>query len=326
MAARFSPQDVVMEPEAKRRLGPHVQRRGDGFTEAESMGLLQLVRSHWREGWDVVAQLHNQQFAKHNRSADSLKKKFSRLYRSSVPPRGAKNHQAITFAHVVHKEMVEGVPPAPGMAVPSVDGESVDAGDAAFQPPQSDERMQDGATESEHSWVDTASEVPAGDTMTAPSPSSAPIATPAVTASPAAIAAAVAAAAPRPRVRAPRSQSVEWQSAANAFPLDASPLPTDDLLTSVLKVILRSQYQRDLDREEERTRRDEERQRRREEAEQRRQEEERRRDEEREERRRRSEERTEERAENRRRHEQFMQMMMMLVGKNGANEQRDTEC
>ncbi|KAJ8575015.1 hypothetical protein ON010_g4203 [Phytophthora cinnamomi] len=111
--------------------------------------------------------------------------------------------------------------------------------------------------------------------------------------------------------------------------IDDSELEEDgaaDLLTSVLKVILRSQYQRDLDREEERARRDEERQRRREEDEQRRQEEERRRDEEREERRRRSEERAEERAENRRRHEQFMQMMMMLVGKNGASEQRDTDC
>ncbi|EGZ28688.1 hypothetical protein PHYSODRAFT_475220 [Phytophthora sojae] len=293
-----------MELEAKRRLGPHVQRRGDGFTEAESMGLLQLVRSHWREGWDMIAQLHNQQFAKHNRSADSLKKKFSRLYRSTVPPRGAKNHQAISFAHVVHKEMIEGVPPAPGMTVPS--------------------RAQDGATESEHSWVDTASEVPTAAAITASSPGPA---TPVVTASSAALAAAVAAAVPRPRVRAPRPQSVEWQSAAASFPPEATPLPTDDLLTSVLKVILRSQYQRDLDREEERVRRDEERQRRREEAEQRRQEEERRRDEEREERRRRGEERVEERAENRRRHEQFMQMMMMLVGKNGAaNEQRDTEC
>ncbi|KAG6610349.1 uncharacterized protein IUM83_00923 [Phytophthora cinnamomi] len=308
MAARFSPQDVALEPEGKRRLGPHVQRRGDGFTEAESMGLLQLVRSHWREGWEMIAQLHNQQFAKHNRSADSLKKKFSRLYRSTVPPRGAKNYQAITFAHVVHKEMIEGVPPAPGAVVPGVDGEQMEA---AFQPPQPDERVQDGATESEHSWVDTASEVaPTAAAMAASSPGPASLA-----ASPAAVAAAVAAAAPRPRVRAPRS---EWQNPAAAFPPEATPLPTDDLLTSVLKVILRSQYQRDLDREEERARRDEERQRRREEDEQRRQEEERRRDEEREERRRRSEERAEERAENRRRHEQFMQMMMMLVGKNGC--------
>lgn len=204
-----------MELEAKRRLGPHVQRRGDGFTEAESMGLLQLVRSHWREGWDMIAQLHNQQFAKHNRSADSLKKKFSRLYRSTVPPRGSKNHQAISFAHVVHKEMIEGVPPAPGMTVPSVEGEAVEAGDVAFQPPQPDERAQDGATESEHSWVDTASEVPTAAAITASSPGPA---TPVVTASSAALAAAVAAAVPRPRVRAPRPQSVEWQSAAASFP------------------------------------------------------------------------------------------------------------
>ncbi|RAW43697.1 hypothetical protein PC110_g170 [Phytophthora cactorum] len=259
MAARFSPQDV-METEVKRRHGAHVQRRGDGFTEAESMGMLQLVRSRWREGWDVIAQLHNAQFAKHNRSADSLKKKFSRLYRSNIPPRGAKNHQAITFAHVVHKEMIEGVPPAPGTAVPSVDGET-------------------------------------------PAPG---------------------ASAPRPRARVPR-QMTEWQSPA-IFPPDATPLPTDDLLTSVLKVILRSQYQRDLDREEERQRRDEERQRRREEAEQRRQEEDRRRDEQRDEQRRRNEERTEDRAENRRRHEQFMQMMTLLVGKNSAPQPRDTEC
>ncbi|KAF1777199.1 hypothetical protein GQ600_27718 [Phytophthora cactorum] len=272
MAARFSPQDVM-----------ETERRGDGFTEAESMGMLQLVRSRWREGWDVIAQLHNAQFAKHNRSADSLKKKFSRLYRSNIPPRGAKNHQAITFA--------------------IVDGETpVESSEASFQ--QGDERTQDGAAETEHNWVDTATEVPAAATS---SPAAAP-----------------GASAPRPRARVPR-QMTEWQSPA-IFPPDATPLPTDDLLTSVLKVILRSQYQRDLDREEERQRRDEERQRRREEAEQRRQEEDRRRDEQRDEQRRRNEERTEERAENRRRHEQFMQMMTLLVGKNSAPQPRDTEC
>ncbi|ETI43476.1 hypothetical protein F441_11491 [Phytophthora nicotianae CJ01A1] len=313
MAARFSPQEV-METEVKRRLGAHVQRRGDGFTEAESMGMLQLVRSRWREGWDVIAQLHNAQFAKHNRSADSLKKKFSRLYRSNIPPRGAKNHQAITFAHIVHKEMIEGVPAAPGTAVSSVDGETpVESSEASFQPPQGEERTQEGAAETEHNWVDTA-EVPAAATS-----SPAAVSVPATVATP-----PTAASAPRPRARVPR-QTTEWQSPA-VFPPDATPLPTDDLLTSVLKVILRSQYQRDLDREEERQRRDEERQRRREEAEQRRQEEDRRRDEEREERRRRSEERAEERAENRRRHEQFMQMMTVLVGKNSAPQQRDTEC
>ncbi|KAL4095578.1 hypothetical protein PRIC1_008952 [Phytophthora ramorum] len=321
MAARFSPPDAMESSEVKRRVGLHVQRRGDGFTEAESMGLLQLVRARWREGWDVVAQLHNQQFSKHNRSADSLKKKFSRLYRSSIPPRGAKNHQAITFAHVVHKEMIEGVPPAPG-AVPSVDGDQMEPNETSFQPPQSEERGQDGATESEHSWVDTASEVAATTpTITASSPAAAPVAAPG-----SAPAAASPAPAQRARARTPPRQSPEWQNPAAIFPPEATPAPSDDLLTSVLKVVLRSQYQRDLDREEERTRRDEERQRRREETEQRRQEEDRRRDEEREARRRRNEERAEERAENRRRHEQFMQMMMMLVGKNGAAQQRDSEC
>ncbi|KAG3121570.1 hypothetical protein PI125_g155 [Phytophthora idaei] len=313
MAARFSPQDVI-ETEVKRRHGAHVQRRGDGFTEAESMGMLQLARSRWREGWDVIAQLHNAQFAKHNRSADSLKKKFSRLYRSNIPPRGAKNHQAITFAHVVHKEMIEGVPPAPGTAVSSVDGETpVESSEASFQ--QGDERTQDGAAEMEHNWVDTATEVPAAATS---SPAAVSVPTAAVATQ------APGASAPRPHARVPR-QLTEWQSPA-IFPPDATPLPTDDLLTSVLKVILRSQYQRDLDREEERQRRDEERQRRREEAEQRRQEEDRRRDEQRDEQRRRNEERTEERAENRRRHEQYMQMMTLLVGKNSAPQPRDTEC
>jgi hypothetical protein len=327
MAARFPPQDGAMETEAKRRIGPHVQRRGDGFTEAESMGLLQLVRARWREGWDVIAQLHNTQNAKHNRSADSLKKKFSRLYRCNIPPRGTKNHQAITFAHIVHKEMVEGVPPAPGSTVTSVDGDKGELTEApAFEPPHTDDRVQDGATESEHSWVDTTAEVvpalAASTTITTAAP--APVPVPAV---PAAIAAAnlTPPAASRARARAPR-QTLEWQNPATIFPPEATPLPTDDLVTSVLKVILRSQYQRDLDREEERMRRDEERRRRREEAEQRRLEEDRRRDEEREERRRRNEERAEERAENRRRHEQFMQMMMLLVGKTGGAQQRDSEC
>ncbi|KAL3666578.1 hypothetical protein V7S43_008205 [Phytophthora oleae] len=309
-----------METEVKRRLGPHVQRRGDGFTEAESMGLLQLVRARWRDGWDVVAQLHNAQFAKHSRSADSLKKKFSRLYRANIPPRGAKNHQAITFAHVVHKEMLEGVPPAPGAIVPGIESATpVDSSEASFQPPPADDRVQDGTTESEHSWVDTAAEVPPGATtatVATASPSAVPIPAPVATPPPAAT---------RPRARG-SLPTTDWQNPATVFPPEATPLPTDDLLTSVLKVVLRSQYQRDLDREEERQRRDEERQRRREEVEQRRQEEEHRRDEEREERRHRNEERTEERAENRRRHEQFMQMMMLLVGKNGSPQPRDTEC
>ncbi|KAG1700316.1 hypothetical protein DVH05_012117 [Phytophthora capsici] len=316
MAARFSPQDVL-ETEVKRRLGPHVQRRGDGFTEAESMGLLQLVRARWRDGWDVIAQLHNAQFAKHNRSADSLKKKFSRLYRANIPPRGAKNHQAITFAHVVHKEMVEGVPPAPGSVIPGVDSATpVDSSEASFQPTPADDR--DGA-ESEHGWEDTAAEVP-----------SAVATTTVATAAPSAVPIPASVATPPPAVTRPLARAspptTDWQNPAAVFPPEATPLPTDDLLTSVLKVVLRSQYQRDLDREEERQRRDEERQRRREEAEQRRQEEERRRDEEREERRHRNEERAEERAENRRRHEQFMQMMMLLVGKNGSPQPRDTEC
>ncbi|CAI5729396.1 unnamed protein product [Peronospora destructor] len=312
MAARFSPPDV-METEAKRRLGPHVQRRGDGFAEAESIGMLQLVRTHWREGWDVIAQLHNQQFSKHNRSADSLKKKFSRLYRANVPVHGTKNHQAITFAHVVHKEMVEGVP----SATPSVDDEQTEQSEKSFQAPQGDERERDGgATESEHSWVATPSEMlsstAATDLVTIPTAGS--VAAPSAAAAPR----------PRPRVRPPR-QMPEWHNSAAIFPPEATPLPSDDLLTSVLKVILRSQYQRDLDREEERIRREEERQRRRKEDEQRRQEEEHRRNEEREEWRRRNEERAEERDENRRRHEQFMQMMMLLVGEKDTAEECNTE-
>ncbi|CAH0477079.1 unnamed protein product [Peronospora belbahrii] len=311
MAVRFFPPGE-MENEVKRRLGPHVQRRGDGFTEAESMGMLQLVRTHWREGWDVIAQLHNQQFSKHNRSADSLKKKFSRLYRSNVPVRGAKNHQAITFAHVVHKEMTEGMPLSHGAVAPSVDEEQ---SENSFQPPQGDEREQDGgATESEHSWVETPSDVLASTTSAGlvTTPIAGSVVTPST-------------AAPRPRLRLPR-QTPEWQNPAVIFPPEATPLPNDDLLTSVLKVILRSQYQRDLDREEERARREEERQRRREEEEQRRQEDDHRRNEEREEWRRRSEERAEEREENRRRHEQFMQMMVLLVGKNDTTQERDPEC
>lgn len=292
-----------METEVKRRLGAHMQRRGDGFTEAESMGLLQLVRCHWREGWDVVAQLHNAQFAKHNRSADSLKKKFSRLYRSNIPPPGAKNHQAISFAHVVHKEMIEGVPPPRST---TIEGETPGgSSEASLQPPHDDVRGRDGVTESENNWENLAAE----DTATSTS-------TKAAGATPPAAAIAV----PRPR-----RQAMDWQHSTAAFSQDATPSPNDDLLTSVLKVILRSQYQRDLDREEEVQRREEERQRRREETEQRRQEEERRRDEEREERRRCREERAEERAENRHRHEQFMQMMMLLVGKDVSSQQQDSE-
>ncbi|CEG44156.1 uncharacterized protein PHALS_14414 [Plasmopara halstedii] len=293
MAGRLTHQDVL-ETEVKRRLGAHIQRRGDGFTEAESMGLLQIVRSHWREGWDVVAQLHNAQFAKHNRSADSLKKKFSRLYRSNIPPRGAKNNQAITFAHVVHKEMIEGVPLT--LTTTINDETPVESSEAMLQPLHSDDHRQELTNEADkrENGEDKATS----------------FATKAGSDVPAAV--------PRPRQR---RQSTDWQHST----VDTTPLPSDDLLTSVLKVILRSQYQRDLDRDEDLRRREEERQRRREETEQRRREEERRRDEEREERRRRSEERAEERAENRHRHEQFMQMMMLLMGKDGSRQLQDSE-
>ncbi|RLN37048.1 hypothetical protein BBJ28_00018554 [Nothophytophthora sp. Chile5] len=269
----------------KRIQAPHVQRRGDGFTEFEATGLLQLVRVRWRDGWDMLTQLHNQQHPGHNRSAESLKKKYSRLYRAKLPPRGAKNHAVVALAHTVHKEMLEG-------SIPEASEGGEDEGEendevTVFLPPQAEERSHDGVTEAETHWLEAVPPPP-----------------PAVAA--------------RPRV--PR-HNVEWQTAA---PAAAAP-PAEELLASVLKAILHSQHQRDLDREEERTRREEEREHRKEKAEQRRQEEERRRADEREERRRRGEERAEERAESRRQHDQFMQTMLVLMAKVVPGQQQDRQ-
>ncbi|KAG7402157.1 hypothetical protein PHYBOEH_005720 [Phytophthora boehmeriae] len=293
MAQRFP------EASAKKRLNtPFVQRRGDGFTEFEAMGMVQLVRTRWREGWDVIAQLHNDQHPGHSRSGDSLKKKFSRLYRANVPPRGAKNHSVILLAHQVHREMIDGVTITPEEAAAAEaeveEDEKQQEQDGAFQTEE--------APESEHSWEEAAPEVAAE--------------SPSMSASAPAVASALPApvsAVPRPRP----AQRPDWKvrdvpvAPAISTTLEA----TDDLLTSVLKVILTSQQQRDLDREEDRLRWEEERKNRKKEMEQWRQEMERRRAEDR-----------EERAESRRRHEEMMQMMMALVGKNATGQQRNEEC
>lgn len=303
MAQRFQ-----QETPPKKRNMPFVQRRGDGFTEFEAMGMVQLVRTRWREGWDVIAQLHNQQHPGHNRTGDSLKKKFSRLYRASVPQRGAKNHSVILLAHQVHREMIDGVTITPEEA----------AAEQEQQPEayQTEERAASIATESEHSWVDvpdTAATEPAA--LAPPAVSS-----PATSASAAATAAKMAA----PITVAPRSRFArrsEWQNQVTRINTEAAgaALPstsasTEELLTSVLKVILQSQHQRDLDREEERVRREEEREQRKKEMDLWRQEMERRRAEDR-----------EERLEGRRRHEQLMQMMTMLAGKGSSAAHQDSE-
>ncbi|RLN69745.1 hypothetical protein BBP00_00000164 [Phytophthora kernoviae] len=302
--------DTVEVLSKKRFNAPFVQRRGDGFTEFEAMGMVQLVRTRWREGWDVIAQLHNDQHPGHSRSGDSLKKKFSRLYRANVPPRGAKNHSVVMLAHQVHREMIDGVtitPEEAAAAEAEADAEAdaeAEAEEAEKQEDQDESFQTEEAPESEHSWAETPPEVAAAST---------PVSVPA----PVVAAATPVSVVPRSRV----AHRAEWKIPVTRTDVAVAPTvsttleSTDDLLTSVLKVILTSQQQRDLDREENQLRWDEERKHRKKEMEQWRQEMDRRRAEDR-----------EERAESRRRHEEMMQMMMVLAGKNGSGQQRNAEC
>ncbi|RLN06721.1 hypothetical protein BBO99_00001090 [Phytophthora kernoviae] len=253
MAQRFQPSEVLSK---KRFNAPFVQRRGDGFTEFEAMGMVQLV----------------------------------------------------------HREMIDGVTITPEEAAAAeaeaeaeaeADAEAdAEAEEAEKQEDQDESFQTEEAPESEHSWAETPPEVAAAST---------PVSAPA----PVVAAATPVSVVPRSRV----AHRAEWKIPVTRTDVAVAPAvsttleSTDDLLMSVLKVILTSQQQRDLDREENQLRWDEERKHRKKEMEQWRQEMDRRRAEDR-----------EERAESRRRHEEMMQMMMVLAGKNGSGQQRNAEC
>uniref|UniRef100_A0AAV1V2U6 Myb-like domain-containing protein n=1 Tax=Peronospora matthiolae TaxID=2874970 RepID=A0AAV1V2U6_9STRA len=81
-------------------------KRGDGFSVQETDGLLHVVRAHWQEGWDVIADVHNAQFPGHKRTAGSLKRKFAKLYRTKISASTKEKHaRAASMAKKVREEM-----------------------------------------------------------------------------------------------------------------------------------------------------------------------------------------------------------------------------
>ncbi|CAI5708071.1 unnamed protein product [Hyaloperonospora brassicae] len=81
-------------------------KRGDGFSVQETEGLLHVVRGHWQEGWDVIADVHNAQFPGHRRTAGSLKRKFAKLYRTKISASTKEKHaRAASLAKKVREEM-----------------------------------------------------------------------------------------------------------------------------------------------------------------------------------------------------------------------------
>ncbi|KAH7479505.1 hypothetical protein PRIC1_008951 [Phytophthora ramorum] len=81
-------------------------KRGDGFSVQETEGLLQEVRDRWQEGWEVITEVHNAQFPGHKRTSGSLKRKFSKLYRMKVDGGTKEKHaRAAALAKKVREEM-----------------------------------------------------------------------------------------------------------------------------------------------------------------------------------------------------------------------------
>jgi hypothetical protein len=81
-------------------------KRGDGFSVQETEGLLLEVRDRWQEGWDVIADVHNATFPGHKRTAGSLKRKFAKLYRTKIDSSTKEKHaRAAALAKKVREEM-----------------------------------------------------------------------------------------------------------------------------------------------------------------------------------------------------------------------------
>ncbi|KAG6610346.1 uncharacterized protein IUM83_00924 [Phytophthora cinnamomi] len=272
-------------------------KRGDGFSVQETEGLLLQVRERWQEGWDVIAEMHNAQFPGHKRTASSLKRKFAKLYRTKIDASTKEKHaRAAAMAKKVREEMRG---QRRGLGV---------AGARAL----SEDLVADSDVQEVHEDLSEVEMI----TSQAASQSHA-LPEPAVTAS-------------EHELRQTLTQSVAmaqetpmrddaWQTAISRLPVAGDRLRTlraqiengettasQELMQTVLLVLLESQQQRDLEREQER--------------EERRQEKLRWQEEMREQRRRVEQDR----AEDRRRNEQFMQVMTTLVAQIAAAQQQRT--
>ncbi|EGZ28689.1 hypothetical protein PHYSODRAFT_322325 [Phytophthora sojae] len=271
-------------------------KRGDGFSVQETEGLLQQVRERWQEGWDVIAELHNAQFPGHKRTASSLKRKFAKLYRTKIDANTKEKHaRAAALAKKVREEM-RGQRRAGLVSARALSEDLVAETDV--------QEVHEDLTE-----VEMITSQPGAQSHALPEP--------AVTAS-------------EHELRQTLTQSVAmaqetpmredaWQSAINRLPVSGDRLRTlraqiengettasQDMMQTVLLVLLESQHQHNLEREQER--------------EERRQEKLRCQEEMREQRRRCEQDR----AEDRRRNEQFMQVMTTLVAQIAAGQQHRT--
>ncbi|ETI43477.1 hypothetical protein F441_11492, partial [Phytophthora nicotianae CJ01A1] len=270
-------------------------KRGDGFSVQETEGLLQEVRERWQEGWDVIAEVHNAQFPGHKRSAGSLKRKFAKLYRTKIDSTTKEKHaRAAAMAKKVREEMRgqrRGLAAStrslgedfvaetdPGVGVQEVHTDLNDVEMITAQPGTQPQTLPEATvTASEHELRQTLSQ----------------------------------------SVPMTQDTSDAWQAAIGRWPVASEPLrrmrsqiengeatSSQDLAQTVLLVLLESQHQRDLERDQEREERRQERQCWQEEM--------------REQRRRHEQERMEDR----RRNEQFMQVMTTLVAQIAAGQQQ----
>ncbi|GMF32763.1 unnamed protein product [Phytophthora fragariaefolia] len=265
-------------------------KRGDGFSVQETEGLLLQIRDRWQEGWDVVAEMHNAQFPGHKRTASSLKRKFAKLYRTKIDASTKEKHvRAAALAKKVREEMRgqrRGLVSARALSDDLVAETDVheDLSEMEMIKPQAGSQPQvlpeSAVVASEHELRQTLTE-------------------------------SVAMAQDAPM------RDDAWQAAINRLPVAGDRLRTlraqiengetlsnPDLVQTVLLVLLESQHQRDLEREQDREERRQERLRWQEEL--------------REQRHRHEQERVEER----RRTEQFMQVMTTLVAQIAAGQQQ----
>ncbi|KAF4322969.1 hypothetical protein JM18_000284 [Phytophthora kernoviae] len=313
-------------------------RRGDGFSVGETEGLLQLVRDRWQEGWDVIAQVHNQQYPGHNRTGPSLKRKFGKLYRARLddPNTTHKVARLASLAKDVREEMrgrARTISSNRAVDADTLDEQHSFAEKEAHEPDVEEHEHREDVSETEPQVLETTHHRPLTEqivsldrdirqslaiereihqSMDQGSPlerethqsqeQSVVLERQSLDET-------------APLEQEARGRDTEWEATDTRSPLAAVRLralrsrielardvssngaPDDELLRTVLLLLMDAQHQRDLEREEER--------------EQRRKEEIRRREEEREERRRHEQER----AEDRRRHEQYMQMMTTMLAK-----------
>ncbi|CEG49957.1 uncharacterized protein PHALS_07692 [Plasmopara halstedii] len=271
-------------------------KRGDGFSVQETEGLLQEVRERWQEGWDTIAELHNMQFPGHKRTAGSLKRKFAKLYRARIDTSTKAKHARIAAMAKKVREEMRGQ--RRGLAT-----STRVLGDDLVADTEAEVGVQEVHTDLDEVNMITSHSVTHSQSL--------PETT--VTVS-------------EHELRQTLTQSVPvtnetadaWQAAISRWPVasdqlrrmrlqieSGEPTSSQDLAQTVLLVLLESQHQRDLERDQEREERRLERQRWQDEL---------------------REQRLhyqEERAEDRRRNEQFVQVMTTLVAQIAAGQQRN---